>query len=234
MRFTLFTATIFSGCTLAACERAFRAEYTALYPFFQTQGTPAFLLPSLPPNFTYTEKFQPANISSPFSILSKSPKAAKSRVVMDPVLCTAFTEIIVTAQSHPYVVGVRIKREGTLVKKIETPVSDAGDWFQQSKYYRARGGKGAYTDAQMSCTKTCALGLPSTVKVVNRRYVVDIEMWVMDVYVGFPGMRYIHTIPTCGGHLGCGLNGNYVPVDRWANGTLLVASARHRGAKRAM
>jgi hypothetical protein len=93
---------------------------------------------------------------------------------------------------------------------------------------------GSYTDTSRTNTSTCALGLPSTIHVVDRRYVVDVEVGVVNIYVGFPGLdraskepapdshtfrvekgkiRYVHTISTCEGHPGCGLNGTYVPID---------------------
>ncbi|TGJ88502.1 hypothetical protein E0Z10_g254 [Xylaria hypoxylon] len=76
-----------------------------------------------------------------------------------------------------------------------------------------------------SCT---AAGLPSTLVVTNRRYVVDQEMGVVDIFLGFPGLdrsqgtatmpdshafrvesgkiRYIHTVSSCV-EAGCGMNG---------------------------
>jgi hypothetical protein len=64
----------------------------------------------------------------------------------------------------------------------------------------------------------CALDMPSTVHVVDRRYVVDVEMGTVNIFVDFPGLdrasptpapdshlsrvgkgrlRYIHTMSTC-------------------------------------
>ncbi|KAJ2990179.1 hypothetical protein NUW58_g3084 [Xylaria curta] len=76
-----------------------------------------------------------------------------------------------------------------------------------------------------SCT---AAGLPSTLVVTNRRYVVDQELGVVDIFLGFPGLdrsqgtnpmpdshmfrvesgkiRYIHTVSSCV-QAGCGMNG---------------------------
>ncbi|TRX89455.1 hypothetical protein FHL15_009624 [Xylaria flabelliformis] len=77
-----------------------------------------------------------------------------------------------------------------------------------------------------SCT---AAGLPSTLVVTNRRYVVDQELGVVDIFLGFPGLdrsqapnatmpdshmfrvesgkiRYIHTVSSCV-EAGCGMNG---------------------------
>jgi hypothetical protein len=91
---------------------------------------------------------------------------------------------------------------------------------------------GAYTDPRGSGNGTCGLGLPSTITVTNRRYVVDEEMGAVSIYLGFPGLdrsvadkpmpdshffrveggkiRYIHTVTTCE-HAGCGMNGTGIP-----------------------
>ena len=91
---------------------------------------------------------------------------------------------------------------------------------------------GAYTDSRGSANNTCGLGLPSTITVTNRRYVVDEEMGAVAIYLGFPGLdrsvgqkpmpdshffrveggaiRYIHTVSTCE-NAGCGMNGTAVP-----------------------
>ncbi len=87
---------------------------------------------------------------------------------------------------------------------------------------------GAYTDSRLTGENTCSLGLPSTIKVTNRRYVVDEEMGAVSIFLGFPGLdrtvadkpmpdghffrveggkiRYIHTVTTCES-AGCGMNG---------------------------
>jgi hypothetical protein len=91
---------------------------------------------------------------------------------------------------------------------------------------------GAYTDPRALGNNTCGLGLPSTITVTNRRYVVDEEMGAVAIYLGFPGIdrsvpgmpmpdchffrveggkiRYIHTVTTCE-HAGCGMNGTGIP-----------------------
>jgi len=94
---------------------------------------------------------------------------------------------------------------------------------------------GAYTDARGSGNNTCGLGLPSSTKVTDRRYVVDEEAGAVAIFLGFPGLdrsvpdeampdshffrveggriRYIHTVSTCV-HAGCGLNGAGIPPSR--------------------
>jgi hypothetical protein len=92
---------------------------------------------------------------------------------------------------------------------------------------------GAYTGGNNLSGNTCSLGLPSTIHVVGRRYVVDVEMGAVDIYVGFPGLdrsqgnapapdshffrveggkiRYIHTVSSCV-EAGCGMGGRGPPA----------------------
>ena len=88
---------------------------------------------------------------------------------------------------------------------------------------------GAYTGRGNLSANTCDIGgLPSTIVVTNRRYVVDETMGVVDIFLGFPGLdrtrgqepmpdshmfrvesgkiRYIHTVSSCV-TAGCGMNG---------------------------
>lgn len=87
---------------------------------------------------------------------------------------------------------------------------------------------GAYTGARALLNNTCDIGgLPSNIKVTNRRYVIDEVMGVVDIFLGFPGLdrsvnkpapdshmfrveggkiRYIHTVSACF-NAGCGMNG---------------------------
>jgi hypothetical protein len=83
-------------------------DWVALYLSAQTAGNPALLTETVFPNLPYTEQFKPANISS--GILSKPLNITQYRIVLDEVLCTAFTEITVTDLSHPYVYKITSRR----------------------------------------------------------------------------------------------------------------------------
>ncbi|KAB5522849.1 hypothetical protein GE09DRAFT_1258414 [Coniochaeta sp. 2T2.1] len=88
---------------------------------------------------------------------------------------------------------------------------------------------GAYTGANALRNNTCDIGgLPSNIRVTNRRYVIDETVGVVDIFLGFPGLdrsvgdrpapdshmfrveggriRYIHTVSACF-NAGCGMNG---------------------------
>jgi hypothetical protein len=62
---------------------------------------------------------------------------------------------------------------------------------------------GAYTGRGNLSANTCDIGgFPSTIKVTNRRYVIDEEMGVVDIFMGFPGLdRTYPTIPTPDSHM---------------------------------
>jgi len=88
---------------------------------------------------------------------------------------------------------------------------------------------GAYTGRGNLSANTCDIGgFPSTIEVTNRRYIIDEEMGVVDIFEGFPGLdrafpktpapdshlfrieggkiRYCHTVSHCiAPH--CGMNG---------------------------
>ncbi|KAI1097189.1 hypothetical protein F4804DRAFT_328359 [Jackrogersella minutella] len=94
---------------------------------------------------------------------------------------------------------------------------------------------GAYTDSSGAGGNTCNLGVPSNLTVQNRRYVIDEEMGVVDIYLGFPGLdrtmiekpmpdshmfrveegkiRYVHTLSSCVTP-GCGYNSSIIPTRR--------------------
>ncbi|KAF2453552.1 hypothetical protein BDY21DRAFT_381977 [Lineolata rhizophorae] len=91
---------------------------------------------------------------------------------------------------------------------------------------------GAYTGARNVSANTCNLGLPETIEVTNRRYVIDEVMGAVDMFLGFPGLdrsqgqepmpdshffrvedgkiKYIHTVSSCV-EAGCGLSGMAPP-----------------------
>ncbi|KAI0895626.1 hypothetical protein F4806DRAFT_487399 [Annulohypoxylon nitens] len=97
--------------------------------------------------------------------------------------------------------------------------------------------EGGASTAPLNMTgDSCTLaGLPSTLVVTDRRFVVDEIMGVVDIFLGFPGLdrsqgqkpmpdshlfriesgeiRYIHTVSSCV-EAGCGMNGTIPPTLR--------------------
>ncbi|KAF2191886.1 hypothetical protein K469DRAFT_555905 [Zopfia rhizophila CBS 207.26] len=261
----------------ADCSQDFLRNATQSYVEAQAKGLYTGMT-ALADNVTYVENDRPVNIKT--GILSQPLKLDYNRSIHDPVLCNTFTEIIVTDPKHPYVIGTRMESDGSKITKIESLVTDEGDWLFNATgyaYYNslenwepipegqrdsravikaagdayfdrfanenvsvpygtpcARLEGGAYTGGRNLSANTCNLGLPSTIHVVNRRYVIDEVMGAVDMYLGFPGLdrasrdptpdshlfrvekgkiRYIHTLSTCEGHPGCGLNGTFTPIE---------------------
>jgi hypothetical protein len=63
------------------------------------------------------------------------PTIASERTILDVDSCRTFTELIVTAGSHPYVIGTRLKVDNDKISEINSMVTDKGDWgFDADKY----------------------------------------------------------------------------------------------------
>jgi len=60
---------------------------------------------------------------------------ALSRSVMDTTRCKTFTEIIVTEGAHQYVVGTRLYVDKGTITRIDSLVTDKGDWLFNANAY---------------------------------------------------------------------------------------------------
>lgn len=177
---------------------------------------------------------------------------ALSRSILDATRCKTFTEIIVTDGGHPYVIGTRLYVDKGKVTRVESLVTDKGDWlFNATAYLKyssaedwsapkadarvsaqelinaansyldlfsdkfvkvpwgrpcARLEGGAYTNRTNDPNATCEVGIPPGVLyIVNRDYVVDTDMGVINVYCRFgnssTGMPDSHTFRFVNGKL---------------------------------
>jgi hypothetical protein len=169
---------------------------------------------------------------------------ALSRSFLDSTRCRTFTEVIVTEGDHQYVVGTRLYVDGGKIERIDSLVTDKGDWlFNANAYLKysaaedwsapapaarvpakelisaansyldlfsdkfieapwgipcARLEGGAYTNRNNNPNATCEVGIPPGVLyIVNRDYVIDEEMGVINVFCRFgnsaTGMPDSHT-----------------------------------------
>ena len=169
---------------------------------------------------------------------------ALSRSFLDATRCRTFTEVVVTKGDHPYVLGTRLYVDGGKITRIDSLVTDKGDWlFNANAYLKysssedwsapdpdqrvsgqqlidaansyldqfsdkfvkapwgvpcARLEGGAYTNRNNDPKATCQVGIPPGVLyIVNRDYVVDEEMGVINVFCRFgnssTGMPDSHT-----------------------------------------
>lgn len=169
---------------------------------------------------------------------------ALTRSFLDSTRCRTFTEVIVTEGDHQYVVGTRLYVDGRRITRVDSLVTDKGDWlFNANAYLKysaaedwsapppatrvsakelisaansyldlfsdkfvdapwgipcARLEGGAYTNRNNDPNATCQVGIPPGVLyIVNRDYVIDEEMGVINVYCRFgnssTGMPDSHT-----------------------------------------
>ena len=54
----------------------------------------------------------------------------------DPVRCKTYTEIVVTDGGHPYVIGTRLYMNEGKIIRIDSLVSDKGDWLFNANAYK--------------------------------------------------------------------------------------------------
>jgi hypothetical protein len=169
---------------------------------------------------------------------------ALSRSFLDATRCRTFTEVVITKGDHPYVLGTRLYVDDGKITRIDSLVTDKGDWlFNANAYLKyssaedwsapkpearvsgqelinaansyldqfsdkfvnapwgipcARLEGGAYTNRNNDPNATCKVGIPPGVLyIVNRDYVVDEELGVVNVFCRFgnssTGMPDSHT-----------------------------------------
>ncbi len=177
---------------------------------------------------------------------------AHARSFLDSTRCKTFSEVIVTQGGHPYVIGTRLYVDNGKIQRIDSLVTDKGDWlFNANAYLKyssaedwsapkpaqrvsaqalinaansyldefsdkfvqvpwgrpcARLEGGAYTNRKHDPNATCEVGIPAGVLyIVNRDYVVDPEMGVINVFCRFgdskTGMPDSHTFRLVNGKL---------------------------------
>ena len=60
---------------------------------------------------------------------------ALSRSFLDVTRCKTFTEVIVTQGDHPYVIGTRLYVDNGKITRIDSLVTDKGDWLFNANAY---------------------------------------------------------------------------------------------------
>jgi len=63
-------------------------------------------------------------------------KIAYANSLHDPVRCKTFTEIVVTKGDHPYVIGTRLYLNDGKIIRIDSLVTDKGDWLFNANAYQ--------------------------------------------------------------------------------------------------
>ncbi|KAK0706248.1 hypothetical protein B0T26DRAFT_743596 [Lasiosphaeria miniovina] len=115
----------------AACERSTLVETASRYIAAQSAGQIQYLT-SLGANATYTENAVATNITS--GILGTPLKIDHTRSIYDTAACAAYTELIVTDPKHPYVIGTQLRLSNNRIARVESVVTDAGDWLFNAQH----------------------------------------------------------------------------------------------------
>jgi hypothetical protein len=82
---------------------------------------------------TYLENM--AAIEPAKGLWNKALPIAHTRSFYDAKRCKTFTEIVVTEGGHPYVIGTRLYVDAGKVTRIDSMVTDEGDWLFNANAY---------------------------------------------------------------------------------------------------
>lgn len=130
-KITIKAAVVLVGVTFAtnaqaACSRELLKKLTDSYVKAQTDGK-ASTVP-LVKGASYTENDRAMDIGK--GVLAGPLKIDFTRSFHDTTQCATFTELVAATDPHPYVIHTRIEvsKDGKKVAKMESVVTDAGDW----------------------------------------------------------------------------------------------------------
>jgi hypothetical protein len=108
-----------------ACTRESLKEIAAAYVAAQTGGTVASLKTAT--DVAYFENDKAASLAT--GILSTAIKIDLTRSLYDTTQCATYTEVIAATNSHPYVIGTQMRIKDGMVTKIDSIITDQGDWL---------------------------------------------------------------------------------------------------------
>ena len=116
----------FAADASAACKRETLQKLTAAYVKAQSTGDAKKL--RFAKGATYAENDKLVDVSA--GVLAGTLKIDFTRSFHDTKQCAAFTELVAATDPHPYVIHTRIEgtKNGKQVSKMESVVTDAGDW----------------------------------------------------------------------------------------------------------
>jgi len=115
----------FAANAWAECSREMLQELADTYVEAQSSGDPAML--PLAAGAYYGENDAPMDIAG--GMLTDALPVDFTRSFYDTTQCAAFTELVSATNSHPYVIHTRMEvTDGGEVSKMETVVTDEGDW----------------------------------------------------------------------------------------------------------
>jgi len=118
---------VFAIPTIAQCSRESLKQLGDAYVLAQSSGQVA----AFSSDVVYSENFKTTPIKT--GILSQALKIDHNRTTYDTTLCTTYTELIITDTAHPYVIGTQAHYSNGSVTKMETIITDQGDWLFNAK-----------------------------------------------------------------------------------------------------
>src|SRR6187402_502784 len=116
----------FASDARAECTRETLQKLADTYVKAQTTGN-ATMLP-LAARSSYAENDKAMDVAK--GVLAGPLKIDFTRSFHDTTQCATFTELVAATDPHPYVIHTRIEatKNGKKVSKMESVVTDAGDW----------------------------------------------------------------------------------------------------------
>lgn len=115
----------------AACTRDELEEATTSY--IAAQETGDISLMALADDAMYLENMAPVDRDA--GLWNTALPIAFSRSFHDSTRCKTFSEVIVTGGGHPYVLGTRLYVDGGEITRIDSLVTDEGDWLFNANAY---------------------------------------------------------------------------------------------------
>ena len=130
-RVTITGSMVLAGVAFAAnaraeCNRGMLRKLADTYVKAQSTGKPAMV--PLARGASYAENDQAMAIGK--GVLAAALKVDFTRSFLDTTQCATFTEVVAATDPHPYVIHTRMEvTRGGKVSKMESVVTDAGDWM---------------------------------------------------------------------------------------------------------
>ncbi|MES2626545.1 MAG: hypothetical protein V4628_14770 [Pseudomonadota bacterium] len=128
---SLFTCAAAGAHAQAVCTRAELIAATDSYVAAQGNGDAAKM--SFAEDAQYLENM--IKIDPDAGLWNTALPIALSRSIHDSTRCKTFTEVVVTEGDHQYVVGTRLYVDGGKITRIDSLVSDKGDWLFNANAY---------------------------------------------------------------------------------------------------
>ena len=113
------------------CTRAELVAAADAYVAGQRKGDISGL--PLDPKARFLENM--ANVDKDKGLWNTALKIDQSRSFHDTKRCKSFTEVIVTDATHPYVIGTRLYMDKGKIIRVDSLVTDKGDWLFNATAY---------------------------------------------------------------------------------------------------